>query len=204
MSAARKKISSLGRVGGYLMIESLITLIILSIGVLGIMTLLTVSKTSQHQAMQRSLAVSLADAIVERIRINPSAVAAYSIGLDPIGDSSESVEPNPNCRSSACDPNELAAHDLWAWEQALAGATVTSDGDNVAGLIEPRGCIVFTPDDSRSRTGRVKVIIQWRGLHETYDAVQDAELVCGGGVSGSDNFRRKVVASTFVRDEREI
>lgn len=204
MSAVRERISSRRRASGYLLIENLIAMVILSIGVLGIITLLTVSKTSQHQAIQRARAVSLADAIVERIRINPAAVQTYNIGLNPVGDAPETAEPNPDCRTSACNPDELAAHDLWLWEQALAGTTVTADGDNLAGLIEPRGCVVFTPATPKVRTGLVNVIIQWRGLEETYDAVQGSEVVCGGAASGSDNFRRKVIANTFVIDEMEI
>ena len=76
---------------------------------------------------------------------------------------------------------ELAAHDLWAWGQAMSGAITTVDGVNTGGLISPRGCIVFTPAASKTRSGILNVLLQWRGLTETYDAVQGSEAVCGTG-----------------------
>ena len=205
MLSAQVEITVDHRVGGFIMIENLIAFVILSVGLMAIVSLLTISKTSQHQAIQRSRAVMLADTIVERIRINPKAVTTYNIGTDsPVGDDPDSLEPSPDCRTAACDPNELAVHDLWAWEQALAGAIVTADGDNVAGLMEPRGCIVFTPAAPKVRTGLLNVMIQWRGRHESYDAVQGSETVCGSGAAGSDNFRRQVVVNTFVIDDEEL
>ena len=93
---------------GFTLIEALIAFVILSVGLLGIVSLQALSKTSQHQAIQRSRAVTLADAMVERIRINPAAVATY-IASNPLGDDPNSPEPSPDCSSAACDPNELAA-----------------------------------------------------------------------------------------------
>ena len=189
---------------GFTLIEALIAFVILSIGLLGIVSLQALSKTSQHHAVQRTRAVTLADAIVERIRINPAGLAQYNIGLNPLGSDPNAPEPNPDCIASACDPNELAAHDLWAWEQALAGAMVTVGSDNTGGLVEPRGCILFTPADGRTRTGQLNVIIQWRGLQASSDAVQAGEAICGGEDAGEDIYRRQVVTNTFVVDETEF
>lgn len=189
---------------GFTLIEALIAFVILSVGLLGIVSLQTLSKTSQHHAVQRTRAVTLADAIVERIRINPAGLSTYNIGLNPVGTDPNSPEPSPDCVAVACDPNELAAHDLWSWEQSLVGAMVTADGGNAGGLVEPRGCIVFTPDDGRARTGQLNVIVQWRGLQSSSDAVQPGESVCGGETAGDDVFRRQVISNTFVVDETEF
>lgn len=189
---------------GFTLIEALIAFVILSVGLLGIVSLQTLSKTSQHHAVQRTRAVTLADGIVERIRINPAGLETYNIGLNPVGLDPNSPEPDPNCHATACDPNELAVHDLWAWEQSLVGAMVTADGDNAGGLVEPRGCIVFTPTAGRARTGQLEVIIQWRGLQASRDAVQAGEAACGGDDAGEDIFRRQLVTSTFVVDETEF
>ena len=190
---------------GMTLIEVLIAFVVLSVGMLGIITLMTVSKGSHHQAVQRDRAVSLADAIVERIRINPAGVTSYHTGLSPRGGNVIASEPSPNCRSAACTPAQLAAHDLWAWERALAGLGVQDDDNNPeGGLINPRGCIQFTPVGTRVNTGFLNVIIQWRGTLESVDAVGSGEPVCGGEPAGLDPRRRQVVVNTFVIDEAEL
>ena len=188
---------------GFTLIEALIAFVILSVGLLGIVSLQALSKTSQHQAIQRSRAVTLADAMVERIRINPSAVQTY-IASNPLGDDPNSPEPSPDCRTGPCDPNYLAAHDLWEWERELAGVMVQAGGASAGGLIDPRGCITFTSTNGRLSTGIMRVAVQWRGLQETRDAVQGGEPVCAGAAAGTDANRRQVVINTFVLDEDDL
>lgn len=193
---------------GVTLIEALAAFVILSIGLLGIVSLQVVSKSSQHQAVQRTRAVALADGMLERIRSNPAGMATYDSGLAPLGGGTIADEPDPDCSAGGCTPAELALHDRWAWEQGLDGAsvTVTEDGDttSTAGLIEPRGCIVFEADAGKTNTGAVNVIVQWRGLEETSDAIRAGEQSCGGEEAGTDRTRRQVVVSSYVLDEREL
>lgn len=197
--------------GGFTLIEALIAFVILSVGLLGVVSLLSMSKTSQHLAVQHTRAVTLADAIVERIRVNPGGMATYNIGTTPVGGGTRTLA--KDCRATTCNQTELAAYDLWAWEQALDGAgakiIIGVDEENTAGLISPNGCIVFTSTDpaNRPNTGQLRVIIEWRGLHESFDAVQatDADLtICGGAAAGADDFRRQVVINTYVVDEEDF
>ncbi len=203
--AARRRLQA-DRQGGFTLIEALIAFVILSVGLLGIVSLQAVAKTSQHLAIQHSRAVTLADAMVERIRVNPAGLPVYNTGTgNPVGLNPGS-EPSPKCnKDEACTtPAELAAHDLWAWEQALLGAAATVDGANTAGLTSPRGCIVFDAAPGRTRSGQLSVIVQWHGLHESSDAVQEGEVTCGGLAAGTDKFRRQVVTNTYVVDETEF
>lgn len=205
MSAAPE---SIGRGCGFTLFEVLIAFFIISIGLVGVVSLQAFSKAAQHQAIQRSRAVTLSDQMLEMIRGNPRGVAGYNIGANAVGGGSIADQPTPNCITAACDPNEMAAHDLWSWEQSLDGAGVTAadGGGTSAGLIQPRGCIVFTPDtaNGKARTGIVDVVIQWRGLQETADAT-DGGFVCGDDFADADKgFRRQVVLSTYVVDEREL
>jgi type IV pilus assembly protein PilV len=189
---------------GFTLIEALIAFVLLSVGLLGIVSLQAMAKSSQQLALQHTRAVTIADAIVERIRVNPAGITVYNIGTgSPIG-VTPTTEPSPDCGSAACTPAQLAAHDLWAWEQALLGAGAQISGTNTAGLIEPRGCIMFTAAPDRARTGQLSVIIQWRGLKQSYDAVQSGEVACGGDAAGTDPYRRQVVTNTYVVDEEEF
>ena len=189
---------------GFTLIEALIAFVILSVGLLGIVSLQSMAKTSQHLAIQHSRAVTLADAIIERIRVNPSGMSDYA-GAGPLGGATLGVdEPAENCRDSACDPNQLAEYDLWAWERALDGAGATIGTTNTAGLIDPHGCIEFSAATGKTNTGQLRVIIQWRGLNKSSDAVQSGETTCGGLDAGTDEFRRQVVTNTYVVDEEEL
>ena len=192
---------------GFTLIEALVAAFILAIGVLGVVSLLTMAKVSQHEGMDRVRAVALADDMVERVRRNPGAMAVYDVGLNaPIGGGTVSTEPTPDCNSAACDATELATHDLWAWEQLLDGrATTYDDGGTATAAVALRsvqGCIEFTADAGKVNTGIVDVVIQWQGLKETADAVAGG-AVCGAA-NAEDKTRRQVVVSGYVIDETEL
>lgn len=198
-----------GRSAGFTLFEVLIAFFVISIGLVGVVSLQAMSKASQHQAVQRSRAVTLAEQMLEMIRSNPRGTTRYNIATNALGGASIPDEPSPDCMSAACDPNEMAAHDLWAWEQALDGSGITAadGGSTGAGLIQPRGCIAFTPDlaGGKVRTGTVNVLVQWRGLQETTDALDGGDFVCGDAVADAEKgFRRQVRLSTYIVDEREL
>ena len=194
-SAIRKSHCGRGRVqSGFTLIEALVTAFILAVGIMGIVSLLSISKVSQHASIQRTRAVVLADDILERMRRNPTGMSVYDIGPSaPLGDASRgAAEPVPNCRSAPCAADQLATHDLWAWEQLLM----------TTGLRNVSACIDFTADADRENTGTVDVVIQWQGLKETADAVISGGTVCGVATD-EDTTRRQVILNSYIRDEKE-
>ena len=211
-AASRMALKSPQTQRGVTLIEALIAGVILAIGILGVVGLLAMSKVSQHETIQRTRAISLADDILERIRRNPAGIATYRTGTTgfetPLGNASIAGEPDPNCRSATCTPVQLAAHDRWAWERLLDGSSVTvTDGGSttstniISGL---RGCISFTADAGKTNTGIVSVTLQWQGLRETMDAVGVGGAVCGGAAANTDLTRRAVVIDSYLIDETEL
>ena len=208
MSSAIRKSDWVGSraQSGFTLIEALVTAFILAVGIMGIVSLLSISKVSQHESIQRTRAVVLAGDILERIRRNPAGMSVYNVGLSaPLGDASRGTEPVPNCHSATCSKTELAAHDLWTWERLLDGASaiVTDGGASTVGLSAVSACIDFTADDGRQNTGIVDVVIQWQGLQETADAVISAGTVCGDATA-EDTTRRQVIVNSYVMDETEL
>jgi len=196
---------------GFTLIEVLIAFIILAVGLLGIVNLQAMSKKFTHQAAQRTLAVSFADSIVERIRANPAALISYTNSGDGgaatvVGGTTIAAEPAPNCITAICSNTQMATHDLWELEQSLDGATVQlEDNTNTSGLIEPKICFNFAPRAGMVRTGFLTVRLQWTGLNELSDAVTVNGTNCDPGKApNSDNFRRQVVVNTYVIDEGEL
>lgn len=202
--------TAIQRQRGLTMFEVLVALVILSIGLLGVAGLQGMAKRSTHQAYQRTLATQLVDGVIERIRSNPTAAASYHSGTSsPLGNASQGTSaPSPSClETNVCTDVQLAAYDLWIWEQAIDGAAITDviDGTstNTGGLINPNGCIVFTADTGKTNTGQVSVILSWEGLTDIADAVEAGGTACGGGAANSDASRRQVVVNTFIYDETE-
>lgn len=208
MSPARAYLARSPRLqAGLTLIEALIAALILAIGILGVVSLLAMSKTSQHEGIQRTRAISLADDMMERIRRNPAGVATYDRGLaTPLGGSTFTSQPTADCVSSSCTSAERANQDLWAWEQLLDGAAATEiiEGGavNTARLREVVACIDFTADLGKTSTGVVNIVIQWEGLQESFDAIAGGGITCGDD-SDAGVSRRQIVLSSYIVDETE-
>ena len=111
MSTATSTTLDQKRVSGFTLIEVLIALIIMSVGMLGIAGLYVHSLQAGSTSLFRHNAVTLAGDIADRIRANPRAGPAYALaGADN------------NCVSGGvnCTRGEMAAHDIFLWDQQAA------------------------------------------------------------------------------------
>ncbi|MBQ0797954.1 MAG: type IV pilus modification protein PilV [Porticoccaceae bacterium] len=172
------------------LIEVLIAVLVLSVGILGVAALQITGKQALSDASQRSVATGLARDIAERMRSNPSELESYETTLG----GGTITEPS-TCRNSNCTTAQLAARDLFEWEQLLDGAdeTVVIGGvtTNTGGLVNPRACITHT-------LGKITVAIAWRG---TTDQLNPTTSTCGESVTlyDTDNVRRRLlVINTYI------
>lgn len=99
------------RVSGFTLIEVLIALIIMSVGMLGIAGLYVHSLQAGSTSLFRHNAVTLAGDIADRIRANPRAGPAYALA----GGNNNCVNGGVNCTRG-----EMAAHDIFLWDQQAA------------------------------------------------------------------------------------
>ncbi len=103
---------------GFTLIEVLIALIIMSVGMLGIAGLYVHSMQAGRTSLFRHNAVILAGDVADRIRANPRAGAAYAgAGADN------------NCVAGGvdCTAAEMAAHDIFLWDQQAAATLPNGD-----------------------------------------------------------------------------
>jgi type IV pilus assembly protein PilV len=191
---------------GFTLIEVMIAVVVLSLGLLGVAALQLTAKKSSHQAWQRAQAVLLADSLLERVRINPSAAASYhtGIGTAALGGATRST-PARDCSTQSCSAAQMATWDLWNWERRLDGTAIRDAANrNVSGLVDPHGCVVFTAASaSFPNTGQLRVIVSWRGTTDTSDAVTSG-TACGPGAAGAVDSRHQVIVNTYVIDERGL
>ena len=97
---------------GFTIIEVAVAMLVLSVGLLGVAGLQATGMKSTYESHQRSVAMTQARDLADRMRANPSGMLAgeylQSIPLAP---------PTPDCESvgSTCDAAQLAASDLYKW-----------------------------------------------------------------------------------------
>ena len=164
------------------LIEVMIAALVLAVGVLGYVGLQMNAKRLNFESIQRTTAAYTAQNLLERIRGNPNQVSAYVVtDLDP----GVMPEPAPNCTTATCTNTQLAAFDLWEWDQLLDGTAVSG------GLVNPTACVTDT-------SNYITAIIVWQGKVELDQTNAPA---CGDGNYGTDDkLRQWVTISTFVAD----
>ncbi len=122
---------------GITLIEVLVSLLILSLGLLGVAGLQTTSLRSNQTAYFRSQATAAASDIIDRMRANLQGV---SNGKYDAVDSAN-LPSDPNCIDSGCSADQLADHDIIDWATNTLGTLPTGAGtvtiDNMGTPIDP-------------------------------------------------------------------
>lgn len=106
---------------GLSLVETLVALVVLSAGLLGVAALQVQGMSAGQTANFRTHAANLAADMAERIRSNPLGLDAYA---GPASDH--------RCAADAgealdCTPEQMAAHDLFLWERAIRASLPGGD-----------------------------------------------------------------------------
>ncbi len=105
---------------GFTLLEVLVAMVVMAIGMLGIAGMYVHSLQAGRTSQLRTQAVTLAADVADRIRANPQG------GIQYIGAGAD----NGCADLTPCTPVDLAAYDVWLWEQQRdlsmpAGTAVT-------------------------------------------------------------------------------
>lgn len=113
---------------GFTMVEFLVSIVVLSIGLIGLAGMQLTSLRDNSRAYMRSQASILASDLADRVRANPT--TNYT---------TVAASENSSCSNApGCSASEMAQHDLFEWNTKLP-----IELNNGAGLI----CIDSTPND---------------------------------------------------------
>jgi type IV pilus assembly protein PilV len=103
---------------GFTLVEVLVSLIILSIGVLGVAKLTLTATRANDSAYIRTQATEFAYQILDQMRANRATAlivqGPYVVPFGPV-----TAQPQ-SCSATACTGAELAALDIYNWKQVLA------------------------------------------------------------------------------------
>jgi len=153
---------------GFTLLEVLVTILVVSIGLLGLARAQVASLQFNHSAHLRSQATFLMNDILDRMRSNSTAAVGghYTLALGQAA-----ASPGRDCGNPAqsCSPAEMAAYDRWQWKQDLAGRLPGGDGavQSMAGAAEPGSFVVtvrWRDDRSKEADAQFEDLSVWTRL----------------------------------------
>ena len=169
---------------GTSMIEVLITIVILSIGLLGLAGLQSRLQASEMESYQRAQALILLNDMASRIATNRTHISDYVVDpASPLGDG--------DCPGGTTQQQV----DATEWCEALKGAAETSGAGSVGAMVGGRGCV------ESLGSNEYLVTVAWQGL--TPISAPPANVACGqgsydGGTACVNDLCRRTV-TTLVR-----
>ncbi len=113
--------NSTHRQQGLSLLEVLISLVVLSVGLLGIAGMQATGLRNNHSAYTKTQASALAVDMADRIRANADAAANY-VGLDTANTASFPAPTAATCNTTTttnCTPAEMAVYDKYQWSQPI-------------------------------------------------------------------------------------
>jgi type IV pilus assembly protein PilV len=103
------------RQNGFALIESLIAIVVMALGILGILGVQMRTLTDTSTTLRRAQAVRLIEDLSERMKVNPNALRNASLFESAFGDT-HSIG---SC-ASGCNLTQLAAYDLADWKRTVS------------------------------------------------------------------------------------
>ncbi len=194
---------------GFSLLEILITMLIVSIGLLGLATLMARIQMSELEAYQRTQALILLSDISERLNVNRSTLSCFDFttntanGTPFIGTTGTGWALPTGCAASTSTYNTQADTTIAALNSQLQGLAELKAGATTGSgaMIGARVCISYDTTDLLndsvgtpiSGTGSYTITVSWQGLTPTLTPTAN----CANGLYGAENLRRSV--STTIR-----
>lgn len=170
---------------GVSLIESLVALLVLALGVLGLAGLQTRTLTETRLTNARAAAVRMVEDLNERIQLNTEArllpASPYITAWGPVAAA-------PNCVTAACTAQQLAQYDISQWKASLDA--ILPGGD----------ATVFQSPADPTQFG---VLIGWNN-NQGVDAADDiaaysAPFVIDTGVAGIECQAGQICHLVYIR-----
>jgi len=126
-----------GRSSGFSLIEVLISLVILSVGLLGIAAMVSVSMKSKGSSYLRTQALAQSSAIIDRMRANRATATTGGYNCNDIRGTvtcSAGALTQQTCNGSTnpCTPAQIADMDMYEWTQDLQNLLGNGIATNVS------------------------------------------------------------------------
>lgn len=141
----------LARERGVTLLESLVAILVVALGILGILAMQMRTLSDTQTAVRRAQAVRLIEDMSERMMVNPNALLNINDYVSGYAKKAQDYEES-DCFSAACTPAQQATYDLWQWKTTVEG---TLPGGQASIFLAPGE----TVDANRRQLG---VMVAWR------------------------------------------
>ena len=134
---------------GISLIESLVAIVVMALGILGIMGVQMRTLADTSTSVRRAQAIRLIEDLGERMRTNPNALANLESYVSAFSDT-----PSVGSCASGCDHSALAAYDVSIWKKAVEDTLPLGEAE----IFIPPAEASLTPGQRR----QLGVMVAWR------------------------------------------
>jgi type IV pilus assembly protein PilV len=152
----KKHIRKHRRMSGITMVESLVALVVISVGMLGIAGMYLASLQAGRSASLRMQAVNLASDMADHVRANARGRAFYKALATDKGEQKD-------CKTATCSEEEIAKNDIYVWKHAISEALPAN----------ANGQLTFTAVAGRA-PDLVAIKVVWREAGSDVDSTYEA------------------------------
>nr|WP_035202089.1 type IV pilus modification protein PilV [Acidovorax sp. CF316] len=139
---------------GVSLIESLVAIVVMSLGILGILGVQMRTLSDTQTGVRRAQAIRLIEDLSERMKVNPNALGNINSYKSAFG----ATPTGGDCKTSACDNSQLAVYDITQWKQLVK--------TNLPGADAEIFVVADETDGSRRQLG---VMVSWRENERSTD-----------------------------------
>lgn len=167
---------------GESLVEVLISLLVVSFGLLSLVDLQGKMLQAQFESFQRAQAITLLADMTQRMQANFAHAASY-VTAAPVG-TSDALD---------CTTQETRAQtDQCEWRQALLGASETKASVSVGAMLGARGCVelVQPAASANCQPAIYRVTVVWQGVVATVAP----SVTCGQNLYAAEAQRRAISA----------
>lgn len=178
--------NSAQRQRGISLIESLVAIVVMALGIMGILGVQMRTLSDTSTSVRRAQAVRLIEDLGERMKANPSALANLNTYV-----SNFAAVPSVGSCATGCNPAQLAAYDLAVWKRTvrenlpLGKASIfvpPAESGVPAGQGRQLGVMIAWRENERENTTAYKDDIDATKVRAT-----DGSLSAGGGADTATN-----------------
>jgi type IV pilus assembly protein PilV len=165
------------------LIEILVSLLLLSFGLLALAGMQARMSQAQFESYQRTQALTLLADMTQRLRASTDVAAPGYLTSAPLGtlDTLDCSTQATRAKADQCD-----------WSSALQGTAEIKSAQNSGAMTGARGCVELVQEEAVAtcRPATYRVTVAWQGL----SATTAPSLSCGRDLYGVDAQRRAISA----------